>query len=192
AQQLSASVELVRTATGEQAWSSLIRRRDDDIAAIEVQVAESVAVAVGGRLAPAQVALLQRKDTRDPDAYRLYLNAPSLAVRRTQNDIPAAVLALQQAVRLDPAFAQAWARLSIARSLQSQYGNNEGLTRDSVMALSRIAGDRALSLDSTSAEAWLARGHRYTLLSDFGVTWLALTKAVQLDSLSGDIEHALG
>lgn len=191
--QISASIELVRVATGEQAWSSVFRS-NGDIGAIETQVAESVAVAVGGRLAPEQVAVLQRTATRNPDAYRLYLNARSLTARRTTSDIQAAVTALTTALRLDPGFALGWARMAIARSLQTQYGNTEGMGVDSLLVLSRAAVDRALALDSNLAEAWLALGQWNVVAPrpDLGEAWRAFSRAVRLDSLSADIEHATG
>lgn len=191
--QLSATVELVRTATAEQAWSAPFRRGDDDLAAIETQIAESVAVAVVGRLAPDQVAIIQRTATRNPEAYRLYLTGRSLAARRTRADIDAAARALTTAVQLDPGFAGAWARLSIARGLQTQYGAiGVGLSTDSLLVLERQGWTRALQLDSTSAEGWLAMGQYYSITNDFGESWRALERAARLDPLDADIEHALG
>ena len=192
AQQVSANVELVRTATGEQGWSSLFRRTDGDIAAIETMVAESVAVAVGGRLAPTQAAALRRSTSRNPEAYRLYLYARSLTVRRTLADIDAASQALERAVQLDPGFASAWARLAIVRGLQTQYGTAQPITHDSLMARARAAASRALAIDSTDAEAWLALGLWNALVPNPGEAWRGLTRADQLDSLDGDTEHAIG
>lgn len=192
AQQVSANVELVRTATGEQGWSSLFRRTDGDIAAIETMVAESVAVAVGGQLVPTQAAALRRSTSRNPEAYRLYLFARSLTVRRTLADLDAASQALERAVQLDPGFASAWARLSIVRGLQTQYGTAQPLGHDSLMARAHVAASRALAIDSTDAEAWLALGLWNALVPNPGEAWRGLTRAEQLDSLDGDTEHAIG
>jgi TolB-like protein len=190
--QLSAGIELVRTATAEQAWSSPFRRSDGDIAAIEEQVAESVAVAVVGRLAPEQLAVLQRSTTRNPEAYRLYLQARALTVRRTIGDLAAAANAMTVATRLDPGFPEAWSRLSIVRSLQSQYGSPEHFSFDSLMTWSRTAVGRALALDSNIAESWLALGQVSAISGDLGTSWSSLQRAARLDSLNADIEHAWG
>lgn len=190
-QQVSANIELVRTATGEQAWAAPFRRNDGDLAAIEAMVAESVAVGVGGRLAPSQVAALQRRATRNPEAYRLYLHARSLIARRSTADIAAAVRSLDSALALDSAFAPAWARLSISRSLQTQYGGPPGMTTDSLMILARGAVDRALALDSALPEAWLALGQWSVLGNRIGEAWSALSRAERLDSLDADIEHGI-
>ncbi|HKC48369.1 MAG TPA: hypothetical protein VKB63_12275 [Gemmatimonadales bacterium] len=191
-QQVSANVELVRTATGEQGWSSLFRRSDGDIAAIETLVAESVAVAVGGRLAPTQAAALRHSTSRNPEAYRLYLYGRSLTARRTEADLDAASGALERAAQLDPGFASAWARFAIVRVLQTQYGTTQRIGRDSLMSLGRAAADRAIGLDSTDAEAWLALGLWNALWPNPGEAWRALAHAEQLDSLDGDTEHAIG
>jgi TolB-like protein/tetratricopeptide (TPR) repeat protein len=192
AQQVSANVELVRTATGEQGWSSLFRRSDGDIAAIESLVAESVAVAVGGRLAPTQAAALRRSTSRNPEAYRLYLYARSLTARRTLADLDAASQALDRAVQLDSGFASAWARLAIVRGLQTLYGTARRIGDDSLMAEARVAAARALAIDSTDAGAWLSLGLWNALIPNPGEAWRALAHAEQLDSLDGDTEHMIG
>ena len=190
---LSANIELVRTATAEQAWSSPFRRADDDIGAIESQVAESVAVAVVGRLAPEQIAAIGRTATRNTEAYRLYLNARSLVARRTRADIDASVGLLRTAVRLDPRFAGAWARLAMSYNLQTQYAAvGVGPSNDSLMAASRQATDRALALDSSSAEAWLARGVYQSITGELGEAWNALMRGARLDPLDADLAHSLG
>ncbi|MDP3773130.1 MAG: hypothetical protein Q8Q85_02580 [Gemmatimonadales bacterium] len=192
ARQLSVSAELVRAASGDGAWGAPFRRGDDDLAAIEEQIAESVAVGIVGRLAPAELTALRRTPSRNTDAYRLYLYGRSLAGRRTTADIQAAVNAFAEAVGRDSAFASAWARLAFVRSLQVQWGNEEGLSRDSLVALSGTGIDRALRLDSNLSEAWHARGTRAAIESDLGEAHHALERALRLDSLSADTFHALG
>jgi len=83
------------------------------------------------------------------------------------------------AVRLEPGFASAWARLAIVRGLQTQYGTAQPLADDSLLALGRAAADRALALDSADADAWLALGLWNAIKPDPGAAWLALTRAEQ-------------
>ena len=190
--QVTASVELVRTATGEQAWSSLLRRGDGDIAAIEIAVAESVAVAAAGRLARPQREALVRRDSRNPEAYRLYLFAKAMMARRTVPALEEAAAALGRAEAIEPAFAGAFARLGQVRTLQAQYGSAEGLGYDSARVLARAQIDRALALDSASSDAWLALGMWYGESFDVGESARALDRASRLDSLDADIENATG
>ena len=70
-----------------------------------------------------------------------------------------------EAVRLDPQFALAWARLAVARS--QLYFNGIDLETNSGAAV-KEAADRAISLQPELGEAWLAQGvYRYRVLRDF-------------------------
>ena len=70
-----------------------------------------------------------------------------------------------EAVRLDPQFALAWARLAVARS--QLYFNGIDLETNSGAAV-KEAADRAMSLQPELGEAWLAQGvYRYRVLRDF-------------------------
>ena len=189
---LAVSAELVRAASGDGAWGAPFRRGADDLAAVEEQIAESVAVAVVGRLAPGQLSALRRPATANPEAYRLYLFGRTLANRRTPADIAAAARAFARATELDPTFAAAWARLAYARALEIQWGNPERLPPDSLLPRARAAADRALSLDSTLAEAWTARGYWAMLSSDLALAHAAFDRALRFDSLSAETNHIIG
>lgn len=190
--QLTVSAELVRAASGDGAWGAPFRRGDDDLGAVEEQIAESVAVGIVGRLAPEQLAALRGRTSRNTEAYRLYLYGRTLQGRRTRGDISASVRALTQAVGLDPGFAAAWGRLSTARSLQIDWGNDEGLARDSLLSLARVAWERALRLDSALAEGWAARSIWALYAGDLAQARDGLEQALRLDSLSADTYHLLG
>ena len=155
--QLLVNVELVRATTGEEAWAARFPRRDSDVFAVQAEVAESVAVQVGGRLTPGERAAIARRPTRDNEAWRLYLYGNSLIARRTEREAALAVDALTRAVALDPSFAAAWARLSIARGTQAWWGWGGAVLNDSLEALARASARRAVALDSASADAWLAQ-----------------------------------
>ena len=189
---LTVAAELVRAASGDGAWSATFRRADDDIAAIEEQIAESVAVAIVGRLAPAQVSELRRTPTRDPEAYRLYLYATSRVRRRTEDDTRAALAALAEAVRRDPGFAAAWGRTGLARVQQASYGFELGRSRDSLYALGDTAVARALRLDPDNVDALLASGYRDTRRGEYDRAYATLQRARSLDSLNSEAAHYLG
>jgi adenylate cyclase len=187
--QLAVTAELVRASSGDGAWSAPFRRPDGDIAAVEEQIAESVAVAIVGRLAPAQASALRRVATRNSEAYRLYLFGRALYNRRTTDDIAAAATAFTQAVRLDPAFAPAWAGLGSTRALQMQWGSPESFSFDSLAVLSTLATDRALGLDSNVAAGWVARGLLAAVQNRLGDSHAAHERALGLDSLTAEFFH---
>ena len=187
--QLLVNVELVRATTGEEAWAARFPRRDSDVFAVQAEVAESVAVQVGGRLTPGERAAIARRPTRDNEAWRLYLYGNSLIARRTEREAALAVDALTRAVALDPSFAAAWARLSIARGTQAWWGWGGAVLNDSLEALARASARRAVALDSASADAWLALASSAARGGDLLAAHDGFERAIRLDSLSPEGIH---
>jgi TolB-like protein len=190
--QLLVNVELVRAGSGEEAWATRFPRRDADVFAVQAEVAESVAVQVGGRLTPGERAVITRRPTRNNEAYRLYLYGNTRMGRRTPEDLREAVASFEQAVRLDSTYAAAWARLAVARDIQASWSWEPQIGNDSLLAIGRRAARRAVALDSLSADAWFARG-----LNDQsdGLVWSAqraLARSIQLDSLNPEALHSYG
>jgi tetratricopeptide (TPR) repeat protein len=81
---------------------------------------------------------------------------------RTDEDWPQIIAAYVEAIRLDPDFAIAWARLAVARS--ECYGQN---SENNSPAMVREAADRALILQPELGEAWLAQGAYRGVLLDY-------------------------
>jgi TolB-like protein len=187
--QLLVNVELVRATTGEEAWAARFPRRDADVFAVQAEIAESVAVVVGGRLTPGEHATIARRPTRDNEAYRLYLYGNALIARRTERDAAQAVAAYERAVALDPSFAAAWARVGIARGIQASWSWEARLGRDSLLGLARAGARRALGLDSTVADAWVALGFAEAGAGNLGAARDGFERAIRLDSLNPEAFH---
>ena len=190
--QLLVNIELIRTATGEEVWASRFTRRDADVFAVQAEVAESVAVVVGGRLSPVERATLSRRPTRDNEAFRLYLYGNTLLKRRTQEDVQGAIDAYTQAVQRDSGFAAAWAALGYARVIYFSWGWDTAIPRDSLLVLARVAARRAVTVDSSLAEAWGADAVVSIWERDFGRSHASCGRALRLDSLLADVYGVCG
>jgi tetratricopeptide (TPR) repeat protein len=94
----------------------------------------------------------QEKNT---DAYNAYLQGRYFLERRDKANMEKAVSYYEQAVKLDPGYALAWAELARARIRQASAGY---LPVDVGFPKAREAADRALALDPNLAEAHAAMG----------------------------------
>jgi tetratricopeptide (TPR) repeat protein len=100
-----------------------------------------------------------RTPTRDPDVVALYERGIRGYDTRTPAGVVEGLLALRAAVARDSTYAAAWSAL--ARSYVRAYERAfpvPGTPPDSMPPLALIAADRALSLDSMNADAWITRG----------------------------------
>ena len=189
---VSVVAELARTSGGVRVWGDVFDRTSADVMGIEADIARAVATAISGRLRPAEQARLTRRATANPAAYEAYLRGNAYLVRRG-NDVARAIHRYEDAVRLDPSFANAWARLSVAYYLTSSWGYDSAqVPMDSLMTRAARASSRALELDSSNSDAWMARGSLLTARWGGQAGRFALLRAIELDSTNAEAEHTLG
>ena len=159
------NVQLIRAATDEHLWAESYNRTLDDVFGVEGEVANAIADQLNAKLSGAEQKAVAEKPTQNAAAYDAYLRAIALDNAATLDTTKRVAGLYAEAVRLDPQFALAWARLAVARS--QLYFNGMDLETNSAAAV-KEAADRAISLQPELGEAWLAQGvYRYRVLRDF-------------------------
>ena len=159
------NVQLIRAATDEHVWAESYNRKLDDVFGVEGEVAGAIADQLNAKLSGAEQKAVTEKPTQNAAAYDVYLRAIALDNALTLDTTKRVADLYAEAVRLDPQFALAWARLAVARS--QLYFNGTDLDKNSGAAV-KEAADRAISLQPELGEAWLAQGvYRYRVLRDF-------------------------
>src|SRR6266436_273588 len=159
------NVQLIRAATDEHLWAESYNRKLDDVFGVEGEVASAIADQLKTKLSGAEQKAVAEKPTQNAAAYDAYLHAVAIIDAATLDVTKQAVPLYSEAVRLDPQFALAWARVSIARS-QLYFNGIDPQTNTG--AAVKEAADRAIALQPELGEAWLAQGvYRYRVLRDF-------------------------
>lgn len=142
-----------------QAWSAgdgstlLSAKHDSEMTglfALQDKIAEGLARALGFKPA---AEVREEPPTRNPMAYELYLRGVERLSRLNRWDTRTAVEMLENATRLDPKFADAWARLAEACVLMGGTMEPGPLW----MGKAEKAVRRALTLDPENAETHVAR-----------------------------------
>src|SRR5215469_3595384 len=159
------NVQLIRAATAEHLWAESYNRTLNDVFGVEGEVANAIADQLNARLTGAEQKAVAAKPTQNAAAYDVYLRAVAIDNAITLDTTKQVADLYAKAVRLDPQFALAWARLAVAQS--QLYFNGIDLDKNSGAAV-KEAADRAMSLQPELGEAWLAEGvYRYRVLRDF-------------------------
>jgi adenylate cyclase len=187
---LRVTVELTRIATGNTVWSRSFDRSADDLIGTQAEIAESVAVNVGARLAPVERRRIETRPTRSSAAYDHWLRGNFAAGRRTTASLLAAVREFEAALRLDSLFARAWTNLGTTwLQLGSLYYTAElGIARDSALARGRGTIDRALSIDSSLVETMIARA----MIMPAAQNLPLIERAIALEPRNAEAYHSLG
>ncbi len=192
---LRITVELVRAANGMHLWGELYDRPDTDLLAVEENIATAVATAIAGRLLPGQRALLAARPTVNPRAYDLYLQGNHDLAQRTGPATVRAIREYEAAARLDSTFARARARAALGYALFPSFPwPYPGLPDDSVLARSAAAVERALRVDSTCSDAWMAYGLLLALNPQNGFDGIqrAFQRALRFDPNNAEAWHQYG
>jgi len=193
---LLVGAELSRASTGDRVWGQEYERGDGDIIAIMADIASHVVAGVAGSLLPAERRALASRPTESRAAYDQLLRGDVLLAQRTPVSVRGAVAAYAAATALDPALADAWARMSVAYGILVQRGwTPDGRPADdSLRERSIAAADRALALDSSNSDAWMAEAYARTERDPLG--WegaeAGYRRAVALNPRNAEAWHQLG
>ena len=103
------TAQLVEASTRHSVWAERYDRQMDDVFAIQEEIARSIAQALRITLTPQEEKTIARKSTENPQAYDFFLRGRSYSRRQ---DFNYALQMFEQAIQLDPNFAQAHAGIA--------------------------------------------------------------------------------
>jgi TolB-like protein/Tfp pilus assembly protein PilF len=112
------NVQLIRASNDEHIWAESYNRKLDDVFAVEGEVAGAIAEQLNAKLSGAEKHEVAARPTSNPEAYDAYLHGLAFFDRPDLlgADLRSAIESFEKAVRLDPNFSLAWAKLSRVHS----------------------------------------------------------------------------
>ena len=112
------TAQLINAVTGFHLWSKTYDRDLGDVLKLQTEIATAVASALKVKLLGDVAAKVELGGTRNPAAFDAYLRgAKAYSSTREAKDIPAAIAAYTEAIRLDPHYAIAFADRSVALTI---------------------------------------------------------------------------
>jgi TolB-like protein/Flp pilus assembly protein TadD len=153
------NVQLINANNDEHIWAEDYDRDLTDVFAIQTDLAQRIVSALQAKLSPNEKARLDRRPTQNPDAYLLFVRAHDYASQREMfrdTSLKAEPL-FEQAIKLDPNFALAFAGLSMVESWLYHTSDPVPARREKA----RLNADEALRLQPDLPESHLALGFSY-------------------------------
>jgi TolB-like protein/Tfp pilus assembly protein PilF len=169
--------QLIDASTDEHLWAETYDRELKDIFGIQKEVAERIAEALRAALSPGETRRLALPPTESIEAYGLYLQGRNHYNRYTEPDNERAITLFQEALELDPDYAQALAGLGDAYSQRVQRYQWPVMWLDSAIA----AGERAIALDPDLAEGHKALALAYDNLGEMDKAMASYERAIALN-----------
>jgi len=191
---LRVSAELIRAAGGIQVWGQQFDQAGDDVFRIQEEVARDVATGIVGRLLPAERRTLAARPTESAVAYQAFLRGNLFAAQRDSTGMIRALREYEAALRADPGFTGALARIAWTYGIANGNGVNVGLPPDSVSALAMRAATEAVARAPNASDAWLALAVARGAVQPRTLAGMqeAIERAILLDSANAEAHHLLG
>jgi serine/threonine protein kinase/Tfp pilus assembly protein PilF len=179
--QIRVTAQLIEVATDSHVWSDSYDRQMENIFAVQDDIATSVANALKVTLEGSQSPKTQQ---RNADAYNAYLQGRYFYDRQSKEDLEKAVDYYQQALRIDPNYARAWAGLSRVHSRQADGGY---APLEETYTKAKNEAQKAMDLDPTLPDAytaisWIKKNYDW----DWAAADAACKRALELEPTSVD------
>jgi DNA-binding winged helix-turn-helix (wHTH) protein/TolB-like protein/Tfp pilus assembly protein PilF len=149
-ERLRLRVQLLRTSDGSQLWARTFDEPASDPFYLQDALAEQTAQALVPQLAGAERQLVTRHDTESVEAHRLYTEGRYYWNRRNIEGLQKSVVYFEQAIKLDPNYARAYAGLADSYSVMSDF---DILRPGEAYPKIKDAALKALAIDDTLVEA---------------------------------------
>ncbi|MEN3331725.1 MAG: hypothetical protein V7641_1090 [Blastocatellia bacterium] len=183
------TVRLIHTASKSPIWAAQLDEKFTDIFAMQDAISEQLARALSLNLSDAEQQLIKKNYTADVEAYQAYLKGRYFWNKRTREDMAKAIEHFEQAIRISPDYALAYAGLADAYATRA----SRTLTvarREEQYKLAKKAALTAIAIDKNLAEAHAALGF---VLRNSDWNWAesekALKRAIELSPNQPTAHH---
>lgn len=142
------TANFIDVANGENVWSGTYTRPMTDVLALQDEIATEIATNLGVKIMPGAE---PEHSPVEPLAYEAFLKGTYWRNRLTENGFNRGIIYFQEAIALQPDYAQAYAGLAACHCQLGGHGI-EVVLPDVAMSQARYLAKRALELDGSLAE----------------------------------------
>jgi TolB-like protein len=153
-EQVRITAQLIDAQNGFHLWSQTYDRKLEDIFAIQDEIARAIGDALKVKIASPAAPGETPVEARNLEAYDLYLRGMSLWHTRDPEKLWQAIDLFNQAIAIDPEFAQAYGGLALVYAVIPDYSPKIGY--EEAYARATDAAGMALGLDPTLPEPYAA------------------------------------
>lgn len=172
------TTELINAKTERHLWANTYERDLKDVVALQREIAREVARNIRIELGPEALSGLKERRSVEPQAFEAYVRGRYFLNKGGREGLNRALEHLNQALDLDPTFAEAYAGLADA---YAQIGYLNYLAPTDAFPKAKAAAAKALELDPTLAEAHATLGYSHMYYDwDFPAAESGFRKAISM------------
>jgi len=116
-----ATVDFINTSDSQTVWSVTYEDKVEDIFSIKSAIASKIADTVGIKVGSVTAQALEKTSTENSEAFKLYTQGRALWFSRSEAGMRQSLKLYEQAINLDPEFAEAYAGMADSFSMLGVY-----------------------------------------------------------------------
>jgi len=154
------SIELINPINNQRVWHDNYNVLLDNSPKLQSTIAKQVAKSLNIKISPEEIKSLEKINTVDGEAFKLFLHAKYEINKYTKEGFSNSENSLKKAIELDPKYSQAHTLLAwnyIAGGSQLVHGDNISTFEIEKLALPHI--EKAIELDPSNSDIYLVRGN---------------------------------
>lgn len=184
------TLQLLSIQTGEKLWSEQFDGEDNKLLDLQDAISSNLLTHLNLSLSDEQEKVLAKRPTANSEAFEEYLKGRHFWQKRSEKNVRSAITAFENAVKLDPNFAEAYIGLADSYVLLVDYSYDTS-PKHIETAQNYIA--KAIALNPNLSEAYTVRG---LIQTTFEWNWKAaeqsLKKAIELSPNSPEAHLRYG
>jgi serine/threonine protein kinase/Tfp pilus assembly protein PilF len=187
--QLIISSELIDGRTSRNLWGDQYDRKLSDALAVQQEITGAISAKLRERLSGGTQKQVAKGGTSDPEAYQLYLKGLYYWEKRTPETLDKARDFFNQAIQKDPSYAMAYVGLANYYVAAPDYGP---IPEREAAPKAKAAAEKALSIDSSSADAHAALAGSLWSLFEFSAAEPEFRRTLELNPNLANAHHWYG
>ena len=181
------TVQLIDAATGNHLWAERYDRDREDMAQGQDKLTAAIVAGVAAQIRAAATKQARRKQTASLAAYELLELGLEYLNRASSDDIAPARLLFQQAIEIDPNYAQGHAHLADNFSESHWIDVYRAGSAEAGLDRALESAVKAVTLDDSDAVCHCALGMIYLYTKSFDLARLQLDRAIELNPNDPDL-----
>ena len=187
--QIIISSELIDARTSRNLWGDQYDRKLSDVLAVQQEITSAISTKLRERLSGDTKAQVAKGGTSDPEAYQAYLKGLYYWERRSPETLEKAKDYFNQAIQKDPGYAMAYVGLANYYVAVPDYSP---IPAREAAPKAKAAAEKALSIDSSSADAHAALAGALWTLFDFAAAEAEFRRTLELNPNLSNAHHWYG
>ncbi|MFC1782035.1 tetratricopeptide repeat protein [Planctomycetota bacterium] len=176
--QITIQIKVVETEKGYEIFSPVFTEKRANLTQIPTNIAESIAKYLQVQLTAEEAQRAFKVTTNEPEAFKNYMMGRSFYTKMTSKGITSAIEYYEEAIKIDPGFAKAYAGLA---DVYLTRGRQDGEPAYIWRSRAREAAEKALALDKDLADAYISIGRLFQLAGKYEQAKIEFERAIYLN-----------